>query len=82
VDIVRHQILIAEGRVLDFRQEQIRFNGIAIEVRINAEDPHNNFLPEGGKHVDIYQSPGGPGIRLDGIIYRGYASPRRTIPCW
>ena len=75
VDIVRHQILIAEGRVLDFRQEQIRFNGIAIEVRINAEDPHNNFLPEGGKHVDIYQSPGGPGIRLDGIIYRGYRIP-------
>ena len=64
-----------EGRVLDFRQEQIRFNGIAIEVRINAEDPHNNFLPEGGKHVDIYQSPGGPGIRLDGIIYRGYRIP-------
>jgi pyruvate carboxylase subunit A len=75
VDIVRHQILIAEGRALDFRQEQIRFNGIAIEVRINAEDPHNNFLPEGGKHVDIYQSPGGPGIRLDGIIYRGYRIP-------
>ncbi len=75
VDIVRHQILIAEGRALDFSQEQIRFNGIAIEVRINAEDPHNNFLPEGGKHVDIYQSPGGPGIRLDGIIYRGYRIP-------
>jgi pyruvate carboxylase subunit A len=75
VDIVRHQILIAEGRALDFTQEQIRVNGIAIEVRINAEDPHNNFLPEGGRHVDIYQSPGGPGIRLDGIIYRGYRIP-------
>ena len=75
LDIVRHQIHIAEGRALDFGQEQIRFNGIAIEVRINAEDPHNNFLPEGGKHVDIYHSPGGPGIRLDGIIYRGYRIP-------
>jgi len=75
VDIVRHQIHIAEGRTLDFGQEQIRFNGIAIEVRVNAEDPHNNFLPEGGKHIDIYESPGGPGIRLDGIIYRGYRIP-------
>jgi len=63
------------GECTGFTQEQIRVNGIAIEVRINAEDPHNNFLPEGGRHVDIYQSPGGPGIRLDGIIYRGYRIP-------
>jgi acetyl-CoA carboxylase biotin carboxylase subunit len=75
IDIVRHQILIAEGRALDFRQDQIHIKGIAIEVRINAEDPHNNFLPEGGKHIDIYNPPGGPGIRLDGTIYRGYRIP-------
>ncbi|MDQ5986686.1 MAG: pyruvate carboxylase subunit A [Syntrophus sp. SKADARSKE-3] len=75
IDIVRRQILIAEGRSLDFRQDQIHINGIAIEVRINAEDPRNNFLPEGGKHIDIYNPPGGPGIRLDGAIYRGYRIP-------
>ncbi|HRT27022.1 MAG TPA: acetyl-CoA carboxylase biotin carboxylase subunit, partial [Syntrophales bacterium] len=44
-------------------------------VRINAEDPKNNFMPEGGKRVEVYQSPGGPGIRLDGIVYQGYNIP-------
>ena len=75
VDIVRRQILIAEGRALDFRQDQVRFKGIAVEVRINTEDPRNHFMPEGGKHIDIYQPPGGPCIRLDGAIYRGYRIP-------
>lgn len=49
--------------------------GKAIQVRINAEDPKNNFMPEGGKRVEVYQSPGGPGIRLDGIVYQGYKIP-------
>jgi pyruvate carboxylase subunit A len=75
VDIVRRQILIAEGRALDFRQDQVRLNGIAVEARINSEDPRNHFMPEGGKHIDIYQPPGGPFIRLDGAIYRGYRIP-------
>jgi len=75
LDIVRRQILIAEGRALDFRQEEVRIKGIAVEVRINMEDPHNDFMPEGGKHIDIYDPPGGPGIRLDGGIYRGYRIP-------
>lgn len=76
VDIVKQQILIAEGRRLELQQSQIHLTGdIAIEVRINAEDPRNNFMPEGGKYVEIYQTPGGPGIRLDGIIYKGYRIP-------
>jgi len=76
VDIVRQQILIAEGRRMELQQHQIRLAGdIAIEVRVNAEDPKNQFLPEGGKYVEIYQTPGGPGIRQDGIIYRGYRIP-------
>jgi len=74
-DIVRRQILIAEGRALDFHQEEVRIKGIAVEVRINTEDPHNDFMPEGGKHIDMYNPPGGPGIRLDGAIYRGYRIP-------
>jgi acetyl/propionyl-CoA carboxylase alpha subunit len=76
VDIVRHQILIAEGRRMELQQYQVRLAGdIAIEVRVNAENPQNHFLPEGGKYVEIYQTPGGPGIRLDGIIYKGYRIP-------
>ena len=76
LDIIKQQILIAEGRRLELLQHQIHLTGdIAIEVRINAEDPHNQFLPEGGKYVEIYQTPGGPGIRLDGIIYKGYRIP-------
>jgi acetyl/propionyl-CoA carboxylase alpha subunit len=76
VDIVRQQILIAEGRRMELQQHQIRLAGdIAIEVRVNAENPKNQFLPEGGKYVEIYQTPGGPGIRLDGIIYKGYRIP-------
>jgi acetyl/propionyl-CoA carboxylase alpha subunit len=76
VDIVRQQILIAEGRRMELQQHQVRLAGdIAIEVRVNAENPKNQFLPEGGKYVEIYQTPGGPGIRLDGIIYKGYRIP-------
>ncbi len=74
-DIVRHQIRIAEGHPLGLKQEDIQINGIAIEVRINAEDPKNSFLPEGGKMIEIYESPGGPGLRVDGAIYKGYRVP-------
>ena len=48
IDIVREQIRIAEGHVLDIPQERINMVGKAIQVRINAEDPKNNFMPEGG----------------------------------
>ncbi|HRT70781.1 MAG TPA: biotin carboxylase N-terminal domain-containing protein, partial [Syntrophales bacterium] len=63
VDIVRQQILIAEGRRLEIPEERVQLIGRAIQVRINAEDPKNNFMPEGGKRDEVYQSPGGPGIR-------------------
>jgi pyruvate carboxylase subunit A len=75
VDIVRQQILIAEGCHLEIPKERVQLTGRAIQVRINAEDPKNNFMPEGGKRVEVYQSPGGPGIRLDGIVYQGYKIP-------
>lgn len=75
IDIVREQIRIAEGEPLGIPQQRIHLMGKAIQVRINAEDPKNNFMPEGGKRVEVYQSPGGPGIRLDGIVYQGYKIP-------
>jgi len=75
VDIVREQIRIAEGGILDIPKERVRLFGKAVQVRINAEDPKNNFMPEGGKRVEVYQSPGGPGVRLDGAVYQGYKIP-------
>jgi len=75
IDIVREQIRIAEGGVLSIPKERIHLHGKAVQVRINAEDPKNNFMPEGGKRVEVYQSPGGPGVRLDGAVYQGYRIP-------
>jgi pyruvate carboxylase len=74
IDIVRQQILIAEGKRLELASVNNLVNK-AVQVRINAEDPKNNFMPEGGKRVEVYQSPGGPGIRLDGVVYQGYKIP-------
>lgn len=75
VDIVRQQIKIAEGNALNIHPALVHNIGKAIQVRINAEDPKNNFMPEGGKTVEVYQSPGGPGVRLDGVVYQGYRIP-------
>jgi pyruvate carboxylase subunit A len=75
VDLVREQIRIAAGERLSFSQEDIIFRGQAIELRINAEDPKNNFIASPGL-VQIYQSPGGHGVRLDGAVYQGYEIPR------
>ena len=75
IDIVRTQIKLALGKDLSFTQEDIKIRGFAIEVRINAEDPQNNFMPEGGKKVAVYRSPGGYGVRLDGFVYQGYTIP-------
>ncbi len=75
VDIVREQIMIAQGAHLDIPEVRFHLLGKAIQVRVNAEDPKNDFMPEGGKRVEVYQSPGGPGIRLDGIAYQGYNIP-------
>jgi pyruvate carboxylase subunit A len=80
VDIVREQIRIAEGHRLQIPQDRIRLSGKAIQVRINAEDPLRDFRPEGDKTVELYLPPGGPGIRLDGILFQGYRIPAEYDP--
>ncbi len=74
VDIVQEQIRIAAGEELGFRQNDIQKRGFAMEFRINAEDPKNDFLPSFGR-VTRYFAPGGPGIRTDSAIYTGYHIP-------
>jgi acetyl-CoA carboxylase, biotin carboxylase subunit len=73
VDLVKEQIRVAAGLPLSFRQEDIRFNGHAIECRINAEHPET-FLPSPGK-ISEYHAPGGPGVRVDSAVYAGYRVP-------
>jgi pyruvate carboxylase subunit A len=74
VDIVREQISIAAGRPLRYQQHEIQYRGFALQFRINAEDPRNDFLPSFGK-VTRYYAPGGPGVRVDTAIYTGYTIP-------
>lgn len=74
IDIVQEQIRIAAGEQLTMNQEQIAHNGYAIEFRINAEDPQNDFLPSFGR-ITRYYAPGGPGVRTDSAIYTGYNIP-------
>jgi pyruvate carboxylase subunit A len=74
IDIVKQQLAIAAGEPIPFGQENISIRGHAIECRINAEDPLNNFAADPGKIVR-YRSPGGPGVRLDSGIHVGYAIP-------
>ena len=73
IDIVRQQFLIASGEPLKIAQEDVRFQGHAIECRINAEDP-KNFMPSPGL-VTLWHPPGGPGIRVESHIYSGYRVP-------
>jgi acetyl-CoA carboxylase biotin carboxylase subunit len=70
IDMVKEQIRIARGRRMG-PAEGVRFNGWAVECRINAEDPYNNFLPSIGR-VTVHMTPTGPGLRLDSGIYAGY----------
>jgi len=74
VDIVKEQIRIASGLPLGIKQEEVRMNGSAIECRINAEDPLNDFVPTPGK-IKSYHSPGGTGIRVDSGVYTSYTIP-------
>ncbi|MGD8642966.1 MAG: acetyl-CoA carboxylase biotin carboxylase subunit [Chromatiales bacterium] len=74
VDIVQEQIRIADGATLRYRQDDIQKRGYAMEFRINAEDPKNDFLPSFGR-ITRYFAPGGPGVRTDGCIYTGYYIP-------
>ena len=72
-DLVREQLLIAAGEKLSLRQEDVAMRGHAIECRINAEDP-DTFLPNAGT-VRRFESPGGPGVRIDTHLYDGYRIP-------
>ena len=73
IDIVKEQIRIASGAQLGYTQEDIKFEGHAIECRINAEDP-KTFIPCPGK-IEEWHAPGGLGIRVDSEIYSGYSIP-------
>ena len=70
VDIVKEQLAIAAGRRLRWRQEDIHLKGWAIECRITAEDPFNNFMPTGGT-VTYLKEPTGPGVRVESSLYEG-----------
>jgi acetyl-CoA carboxylase biotin carboxylase subunit len=71
IDIVKEQIRVAAGTPLTYRQEEVRFDGHAIECRVNAEDPENGFRPCPGV-LETYHPPGGPGVRVDSHAYREY----------
>jgi acetyl-CoA carboxylase, biotin carboxylase subunit len=71
IDLVREQIKIAAGEKLKIRQDDVKIIGAAIECRVNAEDPYNNFMPSPGK-IDMLNLPGGFGVRIDTHIYPGY----------
>ncbi|MCB1740438.1 MAG: acetyl-CoA carboxylase biotin carboxylase subunit, partial [Gammaproteobacteria bacterium] len=73
LDIVRLQIEIAAGLPLPFTQDDVRFNGHAVECRINAEHPRT-FMPSPGM-VSTFHQPGGPGVRVDSHLYSGYTVP-------
>jgi pyruvate carboxylase subunit A len=74
IDIVKEQIRIAAGEPLSIRQEDVVLRGHAIECRINAEDPLNNFAPSPGKLIG-YRSPGGIGVRVDSGVFTSYTIP-------
>ncbi len=74
IDIVQEQIRIADGRPLQYKQDEIHHRGFAMEFRVNAEDPKNSFLPSLGK-ITRYYAPGGPGVRIDAAMYSGYVIP-------
>ena len=74
MDLVREQIRIAAGLPLSRTQEEVTLNGHAIECRINAEDPSNDFRPCPGK-IDFVHLPGGCGVRVDTGLYTGYTLP-------
>ncbi|GMQ23650.1 acetyl-CoA carboxylase biotin carboxylase subunit [Algoriphagus sp. oki45] len=73
-DLVREQILIAEGKPLSFSQEDLKIHGHSVEVRVYAEDPKNNFLPDIGR-LKTYRRPQGPGIRVDDGFEEGMDIP-------
>ncbi len=79
VDLVKQQLLIASGEKLTLKQEDIHQHGHAIEARIYAEDPENDFLPSPGK-IHFLEEPQGPGVRMDSGIYSGWEVPTHYDP--
>src|SRR5690606_25979162 len=78
-DLVREQIHIGEGKPLSFAQEDLKVKGHAIEVRVYAEDPSNNFLPATGR-LNTYRRPQGPGVRVDDGFEEGMEIPIHYDP--
>ena len=74
IDLVKEQIRLSAGGKLEYAYEDLNLRGWAIECRINAENPENNFMPSPGT-VETYRPPGGCGIRLDSHLYQGYELP-------
>jgi acetyl-CoA carboxylase biotin carboxylase subunit len=74
IDLVRYQIMVAMGEPLRHSQSDIQFKGHAIECRINAEDPFDEFRPSPGR-IEMYYQPGGRGVRVDTHAYAGYNIP-------
>jgi acetyl-CoA carboxylase biotin carboxylase subunit len=74
VDLVKEQLRVAGGEPLSLKQEDVPFEGHAIEFRINAEDPEKDFMPSPGE-ISFLDVPGGPGVRVDSAIYQGYKVP-------
>lgn len=75
VDIVKEQLFIAMGRPLTYKQEDITFNGFAIECRLNAEDPMNQFRPSSGHVSRLILPSGGLGLRVESCLYSDYTLP-------
>src|SRR5437016_80807 len=74
IDLVRYQIMLAMGEPLRHSQSDVQFKGHAIECRINAEDPFDEFRPSPGR-IEMYYQPGGRGVRVDSHAYAGYTIP-------
>lgn len=79
IDMVKEQLRIAAGEPLRWRQEDVRLRGAALECRIYAEDPANNFFPSPGL-IQRLQAPRGPGIRSDSGVYEGWTVPLEYDP--
>ena len=78
-DLVHLQLRIASGEPIPFAQEDVRWRGWAMECRVCAEDPEQNFFPSPGKIVQL-REPSGPGIRLDSGVYPGWTVPIEYDP--
>jgi acetyl/propionyl-CoA carboxylase alpha subunit len=74
LDLVKEQIKVARGEKLSFQQDDLKINGHSLEVRVCAEDPANNFLPDIGR-LEVYKTPSGPGVRVDDGFEEGMEIP-------